>query len=246
VTAILTRGGRVTGVRTPHGEHHAPVVVNAGGPWSWLVAELGASSLPTAALGHYYITTRPLDGVTVDRRSPAVRDRHHRIYARPEGGGLIVGMYEADPVPYDMAALPAQFDMSAMKVARDDENLARLIDAAHQRFPWIDERTPMTVTTGIMTFTPDGKPLCGRLAALEGLFHCTGFSGHGIVQSPAIGVIMAELILDGTSKYDIREIEADRFFDLPGFQTRAEIEERCYNMYASYYGRVEGRATPFS
>ena len=57
----------------------------------------------------------------------------------------------------------------------------------------------MTITTGIMTFTPDARPFCGEMPDLEGLFHCAGFSGHGIVQSPAIGLIMSQLILDGES-----------------------------------------------
>jgi glycine/D-amino acid oxidase-like deaminating enzyme len=140
-----------------------------------------------------------------------------------------------------MSTLPPDFDMSSMKARRDDLHLAMLIHAAQQRFPWLNERTPMHVTTGIMTFTPDGLPFCGQLPDHEGLFYCTGFSGHGIVQSPAIGVIMSELILDGQSSYDIASIEADRYWEVPGFQDRAEIQQRCYKMQGSYYGRVEGK-----
>ena len=134
--------------------------------------------------------------------------------------------------------------MSAMKVRRDDLQVALLIDAARQRYPWIDERTPMTMTTGIMTFTPDGKPLCGKLPNVDGLFYCSGFCGHGIVQSPTIGVIMANLILDGQTDYDIAAIEADRFWEVPGFQGREQIAEHCNQMHAGYYGKVEGREKP--
>ncbi|HIG30948.1 MAG TPA: FAD-binding oxidoreductase [Verrucomicrobiales bacterium] len=239
VDSILNEKGKITGVQTEQGISHSPIVVNAAGPWSYLTAGSGDVILPTASIGHYYLTTRPDPEQTVDRKSPAVRDRHHRIYSRPESGGLIVGMYEAEPVEYDMERLPDDFDMSLMKVARDDFNAALLIHAAQQRFPWINERTPMTLTTGIMTFTPDGKPFCGKMDNLEGLFHCTGFSGHGIVQSPVVGVIMADLILDGSTKYDIEAMEADRYYELPGFQTRSEIKSKCAAMYGSYYGRVE-------
>jgi hypothetical protein len=55
---------------------------------------------------------------------------------------------------------------------------------------------------------------------------------------------MSQLILDGKSTFDIDAIEADRFFDLDGYVQRAEIKQRCYNMYASYYGRTEGNANP--
>ena len=240
VKSVLLKSGKVHGVATAETEFHAPVIVNAGGPWSYLIAELADTTLPTAALGHYYLTTRPDPDHPVDRFCPGLRDRQNRIYARAESGGVIVGSYEADPVEFDTEILPVDFDMSAMKAARDDFNVAMLIHSAQQRFPWINERTPMTVTTGIMTFTPDGKPFCGKMPQIDGLFHCAGFSGHGIVQSPTIGLIMSQLILDGKTGYDINAIEADRFFDRPGFQSRGDIKQKCFSMYSSYYGRVEG------
>lgn len=240
VEKILVESGKVRGVKTAEGEYHAAVVVNAGGPWSYLIADLADTTLATAALGHYYLTTRPDSDHPVDRLSPAIRDRQNRIYSRPESGGLIVGTYEAEPVEYDTENLRDDFDMSAMKAARDDLNVAMLIQATQQRFPWINERTPMTITKGIMTFTPDGKPFCGKMPAIEGLYHCAGFSGHGIVQSPTIGLIMAQLILDGQTDYDLSAIEADRYYDMPGYQHRDEIKSKCSAMYGSYYGNVEG------
>jgi glycine/D-amino acid oxidase-like deaminating enzyme len=243
VIDILVEAGRVRGVKTPNGEYHAPVVVNAGGPWSYLNAELAETVLPTAAIGHYYLTTRPDPAHPVERLSPAVRDRELRIYTRPESGGLIVGIYAPEPELHDMRKLPVDFDMSRMKAARDSIQVARLIDAAHHRFPWINERSPMTITTGIMTFTPDARPFCGKMPDIDGLFHCSGFSGHGIVQSPVIGLIMAELILDGETSYDVRSIEADRYFDMPGFLRREDIEAKCVAMAGNYYGKVERPAS---
>jgi 4-methylaminobutanoate oxidase (formaldehyde-forming) len=55
VIDILIESGQVNGVRTAEGEYHAPVVLNAGGPWSYLNAELANAVLPTAAIGHYYL-----------------------------------------------------------------------------------------------------------------------------------------------------------------------------------------------
>lgn len=239
VTAVLTAAGRVSGVRSGQSEFSAPVVVNAGGPWSYLNAELADAVLPTAAIGHYYLTTRPHPDHPVDRMSPAIRDRHHRLYSRPESGGLIVGIYDPDPDLHNMRKLPVDFDMSQMKAARDSLQVAQLIDAAGSRFPWINERTPMSVTTGIMTFTPDARPFCGKMPDLEGLYHCAGFSGHGIVQSPVIGLIMSQLIMDGSSTYDCESIEADRYFDAPGYLDRADIELKCHDMAGNYYGKVE-------
>jgi glycine/D-amino acid oxidase-like deaminating enzyme len=239
VNEILVTGNSVQGVKTVAGEFHAPTIINAGGPWSYLNASMAEAVLPTAAIGHYYLTTRPDPEHPVDRNSPGLRDRHLRIYARPENGGLIVGMYGAEPEQFDTEKLPHDFDMSAMTASRTSIHVATLIDAANKRFPWINERTPMHVTPGIMTFTPDGRPFCGKMPNLDGMYHCAGFSGHGIVQSPVIGVIMAELIVDGESHYDVASIESDRYFDLPEFQTRADIKAKCYEMAGNYYGKVE-------
>lgn len=238
VEKVHVASGRVTGVRAAGVDYTTPVVLNASGPWSYLVAERAESRLPTAAIGHYYLTTAPRDDSPVSRSSPAVRDRENRIYSRPEAGGLLVGMYEAEPVEYDMEQLGPDFDMTQMRAARDQYNVALLVDAASRRFPFINERTPMTITTGIMTFTPDGQPMCGADAEIGGLFHCTGFCGHGIVQSPAIGLTMSELILDGRSRYDVEQIEADRFAEMPELRDRATIKSRCYQTYAGYYGQV--------
>jgi len=243
VTGILVESGRVRGVETSDGDYHAPAVVNAGGPWSYLTAELADTVLPTAAIGHYYLTTRPNPAQPIDRLSPAVRNRQLGIYSRPESGGLIVGIYDSEPDLYDMRQLPVDFDMSRMKAARDSIQVAALIEAANQRFPWINERTPMSITTGIMTFTPDARPFCGKMPDIEGLYHASGFSGHGIVQSPAIGLIMSELILDGRSSFDVSSIEADRYFEMPGYTERDDIEAKCVSMAGNYYGKVE-RATP--
>ena len=240
VEKILIDHGKAQGVETAAGTFHAPAIVNAAGPWSYLVAELAEAVLPTAAIGHYYLTTRPDEQNPVDRLSPAIRDRQQRIYSRPESGGLIVGLYGEEAVEYDMEQLPVDFDMSSLKARQDDIHVALLIHATQQRFPWINERTPMTITAGIMTFTPDGKPFCGKMTGVEGLYHCSGFSGHGIVQSPTIGVIMAELVLNGETDYDIAAIEADRYHDIAGFQQRSDIKAKCYQMQSDYYGRVEG------
>ena len=242
VRRILVRDGAAYGILLDDVEIHAAAVVNAGGPWSYCVAETAGEVLPTAAIGHDYLCTRPDPRQPIDRMSPAVRDRQHRIYSRPDRGGLIVGIYSAEPEPYDPETFPDHFDMSAMKAAKDSYHVALLIHAAQQRFPWINERTPMSITTGIMTFTPDGKPFCGRMPGVDRLFHCAGFSGHGIVQSPVIGVIMADLILNGSTDYDLKEIEADRFYDLPGYRTRDEIKSKCRTMAGSYYGRIEGQS----
>jgi glycine/D-amino acid oxidase-like deaminating enzyme len=137
-----------------------------------------------------------------------------------------------------METLPEDFDMSTMRPPRDDYHVALLIDSARRRFPFITPQTPIHITQGIMTMTPDGQPFCGKSPDVDGLYHCAGFCGHGIVQSPVIGRIMAQLIVDGETPYDIGAIEADRFFETSELLDRAEVKQRCYRTYSNYYGQV--------
>ena len=92
VTGVLLDGDKVAGVQTSQGDFHAPIIVNAAGPWSYLIADLAKTTLPTAALGHVYLTTQPDPDHPVDRLSPGFRNRHHRIYGRPASGGLLIGI----------------------------------------------------------------------------------------------------------------------------------------------------------
>lgn len=242
VEQIVIEGGKVTGCRAGGQMFWAPVVVNAGGPWSYLIADMAAQRLPTAGIGHCYFTFGPDASCPIDPNSPTLRDRENLIYSRPtREGALHVGIYETEPVSYDMEALPTDFQMAKMQTDRDHPTLRVLLAAAQRRFPFIRGRAPLRITTGIMSWTPDGNALCGPLPDVAGLFHCAGFCGHGVMQSAGIGVLMAELILDGTCRYDLAQIEADRFFDLPEFMDRAQVKARCAETYANCYSKVESR-----
>ena len=235
VENILMVGGRVKGVQTADGSFFAPVVVNAAGPWSYLVAELTQTPMATATLGHYYLVTGPIPGVQISPTDAAIRDRANRIYSRPEMEGLLVGSYEQEPVEYSMEALPADFQMSEIRIQRDNLNVALLIEAASQRFPFINERTPMSVTTGIMTFTPDGHALCGKVHDVDGLYHCTGFNGRGVFQSTSVGLLMANLICQGRSHYQMEHLDVNRFSGVSWLGDRESIRTRCRDRYANHY-----------
>lgn len=243
VREITIEGGRAVGVETDDGRISAGAVVNATGPWSYGMAEEAGSVLPTVAIGHSYVTTTPDTRFDVGRRTPAVRDYDHRIYSRPDAGGLLVGIYEAEPQVYDMKELGESFDMSAMRVAQDDLTVAHLLEAARHRFPFLREGIPFQVTHGIMTFTPNGSPMCGEVPGIAGLYHCAGFCGHGIVRSPVVGAIMADLILDGRERYDLEELRADRYAEIPELQKRKGITAAGVQSYSGHYGRTSAAET---
>jgi sarcosine oxidase subunit beta len=81
---------------------------------------------------------------------------------------------------------------------------------------WTRERVPMLSElpieeswSGFYEMTPDEHPLVGRVS--ENRYIAAGFCGHGVMHSPAIGQLMAELILDGTTTIDISALDPGRF-----------------------------------
>jgi sarcosine oxidase subunit beta len=60
--------------------------------------------------------------------------------------------------------------------------------------------------------TPDHHSIIGPAPNVKGLFFVNGFSGHGVMHSPASGRITADLILHGTSELvDATELSVERF-----------------------------------
>jgi glycine/D-amino acid oxidase-like deaminating enzyme len=70
----------------------------------------------------------------------------------------------------------------------------------------------MRGVTGVYDMTPDSRPLLGEISGIDGLYVCAGFSGMGFKISPAIGLVMSELVLDGKAgTVDISAFHPSRF-----------------------------------
>src|SRR5262249_36766379 len=97
VTGISITDGRVAGVETAARSITAPVVVDAAGGWVRQVAELAGARVPVAPVRHQLLITAPAP--EVDPAGPITRVVDAAVYLRPARGGLMVGGFEADPLP---------------------------------------------------------------------------------------------------------------------------------------------------
>ncbi len=82
------------------------------------------------------------------------------------------------------------------------------------RFPVLEEAevNPSRAWAGLYEITPDHHPILGATPVIEGFYVAAGFSGHGVMHSPATGKIMADLILHGeTDLIDARILDGARF-----------------------------------
>jgi glycine/D-amino acid oxidase-like deaminating enzyme len=93
-----------------------------------------------------------------------------------------------------------------------NEFLEEIIERACRRVPKLEHAEVMRGVTGVYDMTPDSRPLMGELPRICGLYLCAGFSGMGFKISPAIGLVMSELVLDGKARsVDISPFRPNRF-----------------------------------
>ncbi len=62
---------------------------------------------------------------------------------------------------------------------------------------------------GLYDMTPDAHPIIGWVG--DGVYAACGFSGHGFMQSPAVGRAVAQELLEGESELDLSPYRAERF-----------------------------------
>jgi sarcosine oxidase subunit beta len=127
-------------------------------------------------------------------------DFHTSFYFHPEGDGLLLGMSDPDE--------PASFDTS---VAWDF--LEHLIEHATWRLPALERARIRTGWAGLYEMSPDHQGIVGEAPGRSGLWLCCGFSGHGFMQAPAIGHLLAERLLGKEPEIDLSPYSPDRFVD---------------------------------
>ena len=202
VEAILTAGDRVTGVRTAAGEIHAPAVVVCAGLWAGgLLSPLGID-VPVAPTRHQMcFFRRPPDFGP----HPAVLDRPHATYMRPETGNLTIH----GSVAYDEVVDPDHYNEGA-----DPAEVLRNAELIAQRFPAMEHGLSMGGYSGVYDNTPDHEPVLGAVPEHPGLFVDFGWSGHGFKHAPAVGDILAQVVLGGLAPgWDLRPFRWSRFRD---------------------------------
>jgi glycine/D-amino acid oxidase-like deaminating enzyme len=202
VEALLVGGGKVTGVRTAAGEIAAPAVAVCAGLWAdRLLAPLGIA-VSIAPKRHQMCFFRRPAGFG---GHPAVLDRPHLTYMRPETGNLTIHGLTA----YDEVVDPDRYNEGA-----DPEEIERNAELIARRFPVMEQGLAMGGYSGVYDVTPDHQPVLGPIAEYAGLFANFGWSGHGFKHAPEVGRLLADVVLEGQAPgYDLLPLRWSRFRD---------------------------------
>jgi sarcosine oxidase, subunit beta len=209
---FLVEGERVRGVGTDHGEIAAPVVVASTGPWTRPLFQRIGIELPIETEYHQVAILKNAPGMKGG--GCACIDSVSATYFRSDAQdkfliGDFYGQRGADPDNFPQRA--------------SDDGLEEIIERASRRVPKLENAEVMRGVTGVYDMTPDSRPLLGEVSGVRGLYLCAGFSGMGFKISPAIGLVMSELLLEGRSKtVDIGSFCPGRF--AAGRPIKAEFE----------------------
>ncbi|RME23585.1 MAG: FAD-binding oxidoreductase, partial [Candidatus Zixiibacteriota bacterium] len=142
------------------------------------------------------VTTGELDWVKPF--FPMVVDVSSGLYFHKESKGLLLGWADK--------AAESTFDTSINPDYTDT-----ILEKALDRIPQIETAEIANQWAGLYETTPDHHAIIGWAPEVEGLFHVTGFSGHGFMQAPAAGLIAARLLVGKEPPFDISALSPQRF-----------------------------------
>ncbi|HWY70851.1 MAG TPA: FAD-binding oxidoreductase [Terriglobales bacterium] len=181
VRGVLKGRGRVSGVSTTRGEVHAPVVVNAAGPWAAEIAAMAGVELPVKPLRRMLIPTEPFDEVS--HEIPMVIDMTNGFHFRPESRGFLLAWNDPE-------------ETSGYKFDFEPEFIEKVLTRAADRVPCFENLAvnPKRAWAGLYEMSPDHHGVIGEFEELRGFYAANGFSGHGVMHAPATGKIVADLI----------------------------------------------------
>ncbi len=205
-TGVQTRGKRVTAVLTEAGPIETEFVVNAAGMWARQFGALAGVSVPLQAAEHYYLLTDTVPGMDSDLA--VIEDPDNYGYYRPEGDGMLVGLFEPVGAPWSLDGVPRDFSFG--KLPPDWERMEPFLGPALARIPCLTETGVRTFFCGPESFTADVRPLIGPAPELDGYFVAAGLNSLGILSGGGVGSVVAQWIVDGVPPVDTASIAIDR------------------------------------
>ena len=203
---------RVTGVVLENGDEiEANVVVNCAGMWARQFGEACGVNVPNQAAEHYYLITDSMD--EVDPSWPVVEDSSKCVYIRPEGGGLMLGLFEREGAPWNVESIPNHFSFG--EIEPDWERIGPYLEDAMNRVPATLSVGAKKLFCGPESFTPDGCPIVGEAPELKNYYVAAGLNSIGILTGGGLGLLLAQWIIDKRppTNFDVTGINIDRFQD---------------------------------
>jgi glycine cleavage system aminomethyltransferase T/glycine/D-amino acid oxidase-like deaminating enzyme len=208
VEDLLTRSGRVIGVRTSRGDIACDRVLLAGGMWTHKFAKKLNVPVPLHAAEHFYVVTEPIPGLA--RNTPILTVADERAYYKEDAGKLLVGGFESRGKAWPAAGMEIPAKFSFQELPPDMEQMEPLLALAFERVPTLQTSGIQLFFCGPESFTPDGRAYMGPASDVRGLYLSAGFNSNGILSSGGAGKVMAEWVIEGLPPVSMGSLHAQR------------------------------------
>ena len=233
VEGFETRNGRVAGVHTSQGTIATEKVVLCAGLWSKHIGRMAGVSVPLQGMQHQYLVTEPIEGMPA--RLPTLRDPDRLCYYKEEVGGLVMGGYEPNPIPWDLPAgkggAPEPFRFQLLP--SDWDHFEQIMQLSLGRVPALGKAGIKQMINGPESFTPDGMFMLGEAPEVRGFFVGTGFNAFGIASAGGAGWALATWVMTGEQPMDLWVADLRRFSGL--HRDDAFVRERTTEAYGKHY-----------
>jgi sarcosine oxidase, subunit beta len=200
VLGMTVEADRIVRIETSRGPVSAGTVVNAAGAWAGTVARMAGIEIPVTPAKRQVAMTQPFAGLPETMPMTIFLEDGFHLRVRDGRVLLLRSQDFASADPFDTT-----FDASWL-----DGVVAR----AHEKVPCL-RQAEIDVAgcwAGLYEMSPDSHVLVGPAPGLANLFLMNGSSGHGVMHSPALGQVLAEMILDGEARsVDVRALRPSRF-----------------------------------
>ena len=201
VSAIISERGKIVGVETDQGRIGCETVVLCTGAWAGELAAGVGVDLPVKPQRRQIVWARAHGALP--KNLPMVIDIGSGFHFRPAKN-------QRDEL---LLAYPDPDEKPSFNTDFDEAFIEKVMDRARRRADFLNETSVARekCRAGLYENTPDHHAILGG-CEIEGLYFANGFSGHGVMHSPASGRALSEIILDGDARFmDTSCLRLDRF-----------------------------------
>ncbi len=196
VINIVVANDVIKSLKTKTGEISTPLIINCAGPQAKLIGQMAGVEIPVEPVKRQIVTTGELD--FIEPFFPMVVNVKTGLYTHKESKGLLLGWADKN--------VESSFDISV-----DPDYTDNILERALNCIPGLETAEVGNQWAGLYEVTPDHHAIIGWEPELGGMFHVTGFSGHGFMQAPAAGLLTAELLTNKIPSIDISPLAPERF-----------------------------------
>ncbi len=208
VLSIETKGGKVVAVNTNNGRIEAEKIVICAGAWAKNLAKTCGINLPVEPLRRQIVWAKAAENLP--KNLPMVIDIGTGFHFRPAID--FINPHETDE-SHIFFAYPDNDEKVGFDTSFDESFIPKVVEKARHRAKFLGEAQIIRekCRAGLYEISPDHHAILGN-CEIEGLYFACGFSGHGVMHSPATGRALSEIILDGKSSFlDVSSLSLERF-----------------------------------